>query len=112
MGERLDLDRHVIGVGVEQLGRARHDADMPLPEHEVAAAKLGVPLPIDGTPELCRLHVGIMTSASELLHANAYHMAVEAEPFAEARDRIKAAGYEVMGVRRLPRLRWQPRRVK
>ena len=27
-------------------------------------------------------HVGIMTSATDFLHANAFHMAVEAEPFA------------------------------
>jgi cell wall-associated NlpC family hydrolase len=50
-------------------------------------------------------HVGIMTSARDFLHANAFHMAVEAEPFAEARRRVKAFGYEVMCVRRLPRLR-------
>jgi len=47
--------------------------------------------------------VGIMTSPEEFLHANAHHMAVEREPFTEARDRIKAAGFEVTGVRRLPR---------
>ena len=47
-------------------------------------------------------HVGIMTSASEVLHANAFHMAAEIEPFAQAKDRIKAAGFEVTGVRRLP----------
>ncbi len=53
-------------------------------------------------------HVGIMTSAEHLLHANAHHMAVELEPFALARERIRAAGYEVSGVRRLPRERGQP----
>ncbi len=47
-------------------------------------------------------HVGIMTSAVDFLHANAFHMAVAAEPFERARERIKAAGYEVTGVRRLP----------
>jgi cell wall-associated NlpC family hydrolase len=54
-------------------------------------------------------HVGIMTRPSHLLHANAFHMAVELEPFAEARARIKEAGYEVIGVRRLPPLKQQPR---
>jgi cell wall-associated NlpC family hydrolase len=54
-------------------------------------------------------HVGIMTSAKDFLHANAFHMAVEVEPFAAARRRIKAAGYEVSCVRRLPGSR-QPRR--
>lgn len=53
-------------------------------------------------------HVGIMTSADDLLHANAHHMAVELEPFVRARERIKAAGYEVICVRRLPRKRGQP----
>ena len=49
-------------------------------------------------------HVGIMTSGTHLLHANAFHMAVEIEPFAEASARIREAGYEVIGVRRLPRI--------
>lgn len=48
-------------------------------------------------------HVGIMTSPENFLHANAHHMAVESEPFSEAKERIKAAGFEVTGVRRLPR---------
>jgi cell wall-associated NlpC family hydrolase len=48
-------------------------------------------------------HVGIMTSAKDFLHANAFHMAVAAEPFAQAKRRIKAAGYEVSCARRLPR---------
>lgn len=47
-------------------------------------------------------HVGIMTSPTDFLHANAYHMVVELEPFREARARIKAAGFEVTGARRLP----------
>jgi len=47
-------------------------------------------------------HVGIMTGADQLLHANAFHMAVVEEPFAEARDRISASGLEITGARRLP----------
>ena len=46
-------------------------------------------------------HVGIMTSAEDLLHANAYHMAVAVEPLAQARARIAAFGNEVTLVRRL-----------
>ena len=46
-------------------------------------------------------HVGIMRSRDELLHANAHHMAVAVEPFAEVRRRIAAAGCEVRRVRRL-----------
>jgi hypothetical protein len=47
-------------------------------------------------------HVGMMTSLDLLLHANAHHMAVVEEPFAEARDRIAASGLEIIGARRLP----------
>lgn len=57
-------------------------------------------------------HVGIMTSPRDLLHANAYHMAVVLEPFAHARERIKAAGYDVACVRRLPRTRRRPAGVR
>ena len=56
-------------------------------------------------------HVGIMTSGKDFLHANAFHMAVEVEPFAAARKRIKAVGYAVTCVRRLPGRR-QPRLVR
>lgn len=49
-------------------------------------------------------HVGIMTSEEQFLHANAFHMAVECEPLAEAKRRIQEAGYELMCVRRLPLL--------
>ena len=47
-------------------------------------------------------HVGIMTGADSLLHANAFHMAVVEEPFTEARDRIAAFGLDTIGARRLP----------
>ena len=52
-------------------------------------------------------HVGLMADGETLLHANAHHMAVALEPFAEARDRIRAGGGtgtgsgEVMARRRL-----------
>lgn len=35
-----------------------------------------------------RGHVGMMLNASEVIHANAYHMAVAIEPFEEAQNRI------------------------
>lgn len=47
-----------------------------------------------------RGHVGIMTDAAHMLHANAFHMCVVVEPLAEAVARIKAAGSEIVGVRR------------
>ena len=50
-------------------------------------------------------HVGIMTSAQDLVHASAYHMVVVEEPLAEAKERIAAAnGGDVIGARRPERL--------
>jgi cell wall-associated NlpC family hydrolase len=46
-------------------------------------------------------HVGVMRDAATLLHANAFHMAVAAEPLREAIERISAAGSEVVAVKRL-----------
>ncbi len=46
-------------------------------------------------------HVGIMQSSTELLHANAYHMAVASEPLSEAVDRIEKTAGPVTAVRRL-----------
>ena len=46
-------------------------------------------------------HVGIMTDAFMLLHANAYHMAVVAEPLRGAVDRIARGGPEIAAIRRL-----------
>jgi cell wall-associated NlpC family hydrolase len=81
------------------------DADMQ-------AAELGEPVdPVTlsrGDLVFWEGHVGIMTSGEHLLHANAHHMAVEREPLALARERIRAAGYEVTCVRRLPRKHGQP----
>jgi cell wall-associated NlpC family hydrolase len=100
----VQLAAEAAGVAVPR------DADMQ-------AAELGHPVDWQGGAQLRRgdlvfweRHVGIMTSPKELLHANAHHMAVEAELFSEARARIKAAGYEVMCVRRLPRGAAEPTR--
>jgi hypothetical protein len=52
-------------------------------------------------------HVGIMRDRHTLLHANAFHMAVAAEPLADALARIRASGSDLRTVRRLtapPRL--------
>lgn len=57
-------------------------------------------------------HVGIMTNGKALLHANAFHMAVECEPFAEAKQRIKAVGFDVTCVRRLPSRAARPRSAR
>jgi cell wall-associated NlpC family hydrolase len=100
----------LVQLAVEAAGLgAPRDADMQ-------AAELGQPVAWEGGRELRRGdlvfwegHVGIMTSSKEFLHANAFHMAVEREPFAAARRRIKTLGYDVICVRRLPRKR-QPGR--
>jgi len=100
----------LVQLAAEAAGlSAPRDADMQ-------AAELGEPVSWRDGAELSRGdlvfwdgHVGIMTSGTQLLHANAHHMAVELEPFAAAKERIKQAGYEVIGVRRLPRIR-QPLR--
>jgi cell wall-associated NlpC family hydrolase len=46
-------------------------------------------------------HVAVMRDAATLLHANAFHMAVAAEPVREAVERIGASGSEVVAVKRL-----------
>jgi cell wall-associated NlpC family hydrolase len=46
-------------------------------------------------------HVGIVRDATTLLHANAFHMMVVAEPLAEGLARIRAAGSEMTSVLRL-----------
>ena len=48
-------------------------------------------------------HVGIMRDDANLLHANAFHMAVASEPVGEAVARIRATGSEVTSVRRIAR---------
>ena len=100
----------LVQLALEAAGHAApRDADMQ-------AAELGRAIDLRRGAKLRRGdlvfwegHVGIMTGSKDFLHANAFHMAVEVEPFAAAKRRIKAAGYEVNCVRRLPRRR-QPAR--
>ncbi|HXG78128.1 MAG TPA: NlpC/P60 family protein [Methyloceanibacter sp.] len=92
----------LVQLALEAAGYpAPRDADMQAAElGEPIAWSEGVPLR-RGDLVFWEGHVGIMTSPAHLLHANAFHMQVELEPFAEARERIKEAGYDVTGVRRL-----------
>jgi cell wall-associated NlpC family hydrolase len=46
-------------------------------------------------------HVAIVRDPDTLLHANAHHMAVAVEPLAAALDRIRQAGSDLTGVKRL-----------
>jgi cell wall-associated NlpC family hydrolase len=90
--------------GLVQL--ANEAAGVPCPrDADMQAAEIGRPL--DPNAELARGdlvfwdgHVGIMTSAADVLHASAEHMAVVVEPLAEAKARIAASGSEFLGVRR------------
>jgi cell wall-associated NlpC family hydrolase len=50
-------------------------------------------------------HVAIVRDGANLLHANAFDMAVTIEPIAEAVARIRAAGNEITGIRRMARSR-------
>jgi cell wall-associated NlpC family hydrolase len=45
-------------------------------------------------------HVAIVSDASTLLHANAHHMAVAAEPLRPAVDRIARSGSPIAAIRR------------
>ncbi|MEM9590241.1 MAG: NlpC/P60 family protein [Pseudomonadota bacterium] len=93
--------------GLVQLAAAAAGHTVPR-DADMQEAEAGEPVDILAGAELTRGdlifwegHVGVMTSASRFLHANAYHMAVAHEPFAEARTRIKNAGFEVTSARRL-----------
>ena len=46
-------------------------------------------------------HVGVMSDAIMMLHANAHHMSVSTEPLPEAAARIKSTGSEIVAVKRL-----------
>ena len=76
---------------------------------DMQEAQLGKPLPFDaGLPQLKRGdlvfwkgHVGIMLDADVLLHANAHHMEVAAEPLRVAIERLSGRGADVTTVRRI-----------
>jgi cell wall-associated NlpC family hydrolase len=48
-----------------------------------------------------KAHVGIMTDADHLLHANAHHMQVTLEPVSKVITRIAMTGGQMIGVKRL-----------
>lgn len=81
----------------------------PLRDTDMQEQTLGRPLETDpsfsglkrGDLVFWRGHVGIMTSATSLLHASARDLHVEIEPLAEAVARIQPIAGEVRSVRRL-----------
>lgn len=80
-------------------------------DSDMQEAELGSALPLTGgLPRLKRGdlvfwkgHVGIMRDSEALLHANAHHMQVAAEPVSAAVDRLAGRGTEVTSVRRIVR---------
>jgi cell wall-associated NlpC family hydrolase len=75
------------------------------PDSDLQAGALGQPVPAGAPLRRGDLvfwagHVGWMTDAGHLLHANAHHMAVAREPLARAEARIEAAGGGAVTVRR------------
>jgi cell wall-associated NlpC family hydrolase len=94
--------------GLLQLSMQAAGLDCPR-DSDMQGTQLGVMLPKDaplrrGDLVLWPGHVGIMTDATNLLHANAHHMQTVIEPLAEAVARIASTGPLVRGVRRLPAL--------
>lgn len=101
---RLGLDcSGLVQVSLQACGvAAPRDTDMQ--EHE-----LGTPIRI--TPDLEGLHrgdlifwaghVGMLADAFTLLHANAHHMCVVAEPLHAAVERIAQTGSPVRSIRRI-----------
>ena len=95
--------------GLVQLALAAAGVAAPR-DSDMQAAGLGAPveLPPDlsglrrGDLVFWRGHVGLMLDSATLLHANGFHMAVAAEPLAEAERRIReGGGGPITGVRRL-----------
>jgi cell wall-associated NlpC family hydrolase len=66
---------------------------------------LGDPVPLErlqrGDLVFWKGHVAIACDAETLVHANAFHMAVEIEPLAQAVERIAALGARVTSVKRI-----------
>ena len=89
----------LVQIAMQATGvAAPRDSDMQLAEIG-GAIEVGADLR-RGDLVFWRGHVGIMTDAAHMLHANAFHMRVVVEPLAEAVARIKDTGSDIIGVRR------------
>jgi cell wall-associated NlpC family hydrolase len=89
---------------------AMHAAGLDCPrDSDMQMAELGAPVAVRsdlaglrrGDLVFWKGHVGILTDAATLLHANAHHMAVAAEPLRSAVDRIARSGSEIAAIKRL-----------
>lgn len=101
---RLGLDcSGLVQVAMHAAGLdCPRDSDMQLAELGREAA---VRADLDGLKRgdlvFWKGHVGIMTDAFMLLHANSHHMAVVAEPLRSAVERIARVGLPIVAIRRL-----------
>lgn len=84
---------------------APRDSDMQ--QAEVGAAILN-PDPLEGLERgdlvFWKGHVGIMADSVMLIHANAHHMAVVAEPVQDAAERVAKSGSHITAVKRIGKL--------
>lgn len=86
----------------------RASGDDPPRDADMQQAELGTALPLKqsglkrGDLIFWKGHVGIMTSQRQVIHANAFHMAVEVEPLREAARRIlENGGGPITAIKRL-----------
>lgn len=89
----------LIQTAMECAGRAcPRDSDMQAAIGEAIDPEAGL---ARGDLVFWKGHVGVMTDAETLLHANAWHMAVAREPLAQVRARIdETGGGAITGARR------------
>jgi cell wall-associated NlpC family hydrolase len=89
---------------------AMHAAGLDCPrDSDMQMAELGTPVEVRrdlaglqrGDLMFWKDHVGILTDAATLLHANAHHMAVAAEPLRGAVDRIARSGSAIVAIKRI-----------
>jgi cell wall-associated NlpC family hydrolase len=91
---------------------AMHAAGLDCPrDSDMQMAELGTPVGVRsdlaglqrGDLVFWKGHVGILTDAATVLHANAHHMAVAAEPFKVAVERIARSGSAITAIKRIER---------
>jgi cell wall-associated NlpC family hydrolase len=101
---RIGIDcSGLVQIALQAAGiAAPRDSDMQ-------ASELGTPIPVPDDLEglqrgdlvFWKGHVGIMSDALMLVHANAHHMAVAAETLPEAADRIAKQASQITAIRRI-----------
>ena len=102
---RLGLDcSGLLQLGLEAAGiHAPRDSDMQQAE---LGTDMLIPKDLDGLQRGDLVfwpgHVGIMSDAVMMVHANAHHMAVAIEPLEVAARRIERTGSKIAAIKRLP----------